>query len=79
MTTLQVKFCHDLSLEKPQYRGLLHGVRVILREHGLGGLYQVSVFMTLYPICLSAGKIVQLFRATPHARRDFTLLFLRLE
>ena len=44
MTTLQVKFCHDLSLEKPQYRGLSHGVKLIVREHGLGGLYQVQGF-----------------------------------
>ena len=41
MTTLQVKFCHDLSLEAPRYRGLLHGVRTIVKEDGWGGLYQV--------------------------------------
>lgn len=42
MTTLQVKFCHDLSLDTPKFKGLAHGTREIVRELGWKGVYQVS-------------------------------------
>jgi hypothetical protein len=41
MTSVQVRMCHDLGREQPQYRGLLHGVCTIVAESGVGALYQV--------------------------------------
>lgn len=43
MTTMQVKFCHDQSLEHPRFQGFVHGVKLIVKEHGFGGLYQVRL------------------------------------
>jgi len=40
METVKVKFIHDQSLEKPQYRGFAHGVSTIVRTEGFRGLYQ---------------------------------------
>ena len=37
---VQVKFIHDQSLPKPQYRGFFHGIGVIVRQEGLTGLYR---------------------------------------
>lgn len=53
MTTIQVKFCHDLSLPVPRYQGLRHGVNLIVREDGWRGLYQVrSVFIVAHTLVL---------------------------
>lgn len=41
MTTLQVKFCHDLSCDAPRYKGLRHGVQTIVSEEGWHGVYRV--------------------------------------
>ncbi|KAF9810576.1 hypothetical protein SFRURICE_021029 [Spodoptera frugiperda] len=40
METVKVKFINDLRLEKPRFRGFFHGVRTIVREDGVGGLYK---------------------------------------
>ena len=43
METIKVKFIDDLNSTKPKYRGLLHGVREIVREQGIRGTYQGMV------------------------------------
>lgn len=40
METVKVKFIHDQTLEKPRFRGFAHGLGVIVKSEGLGGLYQ---------------------------------------
>lgn len=36
---VQIKFINDRCSEQPKYRGLLHGIREIVRERGLGAMY----------------------------------------
>ncbi len=38
--SVKVKFINDRCSERPKYRGLLHGIREIVREKGLRGTYQ---------------------------------------
>eukprot|EP00033_Pygsuia_biforma_P001168 GCRY01001329.1.p1 GENE.GCRY01001329.1~~GCRY01001329.1.p1 ORF type:complete len:299 (-),score=51.92 GCRY01001329.1:278-1174(-) len=38
--TIKTKFISDLNRPVPRYRGLIHGVRSIVREEGIHGLYQ---------------------------------------
>ncbi|GBP55735.1 Tricarboxylate transport protein, mitochondrial [Eumeta japonica] len=40
METVKVKFINDMRLEKPRFRGFFHGVRMIVREEGIGGVYK---------------------------------------
>jgi len=40
METVKVKFIHDQTLAKPQYKGFVHGLKTIVRTEGFGGLYQ---------------------------------------
>nr|CAD2137746.1 unnamed protein product [Meloidogyne enterolobii] len=40
METIKVKFIHDQTLEKPRFRGFLHGLGVIVKTEGFKGLYQ---------------------------------------
>ncbi|CAF0872349.1 unnamed protein product [Brachionus calyciflorus] len=40
METVKVKFIHDQNSANPKYKGFSHGVREIVRQHGLGGLYK---------------------------------------
>lgn len=40
METIKVKFVHDHTLAEPRYKGLVHGVTLIVREEGLGGIYR---------------------------------------
>ncbi|ESN96467.1 hypothetical protein HELRODRAFT_67929, partial [Helobdella robusta] len=40
METVKVKFIHDQTLDRPQYRGFFHGVREIIKQNGLRGCYQ---------------------------------------
>lgn len=40
METVKVKFIHDQTLDKPRYRGFVHGLGVILKTDGPKGLYQ---------------------------------------
>lgn len=40
METVKVKMIHDQTLPNPRYRGLVHGVGVIVKEEGLGGVYR---------------------------------------
>lgn len=40
METVKVKFIHDQSRANPHYRGFFHGVRMIVKEHGIRGVYQ---------------------------------------
>ncbi|CAI5444548.1 unnamed protein product [Caenorhabditis angaria] len=40
METVKVKFIHDQTLEKPKYKGFFHGVRSIVANDGIGGLYK---------------------------------------
>lgn len=34
METIKVKFIHDQTLEKPRFRGFLHGLGVIVKTEG---------------------------------------------
>lgn len=40
METVKVKFIHDQNLKKPKYNGFFHGVRHIIAEQGMGGIYK---------------------------------------
>nr|XP_012216487.1 PREDICTED: putative tricarboxylate transport protein, mitochondrial [Linepithema humile] len=40
METIKVKFINDQRSAKPRFRGFLHGVRIIVKEHGFRGVYQ---------------------------------------
>ncbi|XP_045770224.1 putative tricarboxylate transport protein, mitochondrial [Maniola jurtina] len=40
METVKVKFINDMRMEKPRFRGFFHGVRTIVREEGIGGVYK---------------------------------------
>ena len=42
METVKVKFIHDMNQAKPQYRGLMHGMRTIIAQEGFRGCYKVS-------------------------------------
>ena len=45
METIKVKLIHDKFAEKPQYRGLIHGIVNIYKELGFKGVY-AGVFAT---------------------------------
>ncbi|KAF9916501.1 hypothetical protein BX616_003606 [Lobosporangium transversale] len=38
--TIKTKLIHDGNLPSPQYRGLIHGVKCIVRAEGFGGIYR---------------------------------------
>ncbi|KAI1320713.1 hypothetical protein EDD11_010247 [Mortierella claussenii] len=38
--TIKTKLIHDGNSPKPQYRGLVHGVKSIVKVEGLGGIYR---------------------------------------
>ncbi|KAL3068364.1 hypothetical protein niasHT_030655 [Heterodera trifolii] len=40
METVKVKFIHDQTLEKPRFRGFMHGMGVIMKTDGPRGFYQ---------------------------------------
>ncbi|XP_041347665.1 tricarboxylate transport protein, mitochondrial-like [Gigantopelta aegis] len=40
METVKVKFIHDQSSAHPHYRGFAHGIKCIVHENGLRGVYQ---------------------------------------
>lgn len=40
METVKVKFIHDQNQKKPKYNGFFHGVREIIKEKGIGGVYK---------------------------------------
>ena len=40
METVKVKFIHDQTLEKPRFRGFVHGVGTIIKTEGVKGVYQ---------------------------------------
>lgn len=40
METVKVKFIHDMNSANPQYRGLFHGMKTIIAQEGLGGIYK---------------------------------------
>lgn len=40
METVKVKFIHDQQSANPRYKGFFHGVREIIRQEGLGGIYK---------------------------------------
>lgn len=40
METIKVKFINDQASQKPKYRGFSHGIRSIIAEQGLRGIYQ---------------------------------------
>jgi len=47
MENVKVKFIHDQVLsEKPRYRGFFHGMKVILSENGIAGIYK-GLFPTI--------------------------------
>jgi len=43
METVKVKFIHDMNQAKPQYRGLMHGMRTIIAQEGFRGCYKVNL------------------------------------
>lgn len=40
METIKVKFIDDQQSAKPRYKGFFHGVRTIVAEQGIGGIYK---------------------------------------
>ncbi|XP_053617116.1 putative tricarboxylate transport protein, mitochondrial [Plodia interpunctella] len=40
METVKVKFINDMRTEKPRFKGFFHGVRTIVKEEGVGGVYK---------------------------------------
>ncbi|XP_072383030.1 putative tricarboxylate transport protein, mitochondrial [Diabrotica undecimpunctata] len=40
METVKVKFINDQRSQTPRFKGFFHGVRMIVREEGLGGVYK---------------------------------------
>lgn len=40
METVKVKFIHDQNSANPKYKGFFHGVREIVRQYGIGGVYK---------------------------------------
>lgn len=40
METVKVKFIHDQNQKKPRFNGFFHGVREIIKEQGLSGVYK---------------------------------------
>ena len=40
METVKVKFIHDQNSANPKYRGFVHGIREIVKEYGVGGVYK---------------------------------------
>jgi solute carrier family 25 citrate transporter 1 len=40
METVKVKFVHDQSLAEPKFKGFLHGLRKIIKNEGIGGIYK---------------------------------------
>ncbi|XP_053999575.1 putative tricarboxylate transport protein, mitochondrial [Hylaeus anthracinus] len=40
METIKVKFINDQRSANPKYRGFLHGVKMIIQEYGVRGIYQ---------------------------------------
>jgi solute carrier family 25 citrate transporter 1 len=40
METIKVKFIHDQNSANPKYRGFYHGVREIIKQNGIGGIYK---------------------------------------
>ncbi|VDN25257.1 unnamed protein product, partial [Cylicostephanus goldi] len=40
METIKVKFIHDQALEKPRFRGFIHGLSCIIKDEGIGGIYK---------------------------------------
>ncbi|XP_026279449.1 putative tricarboxylate transport protein, mitochondrial [Frankliniella occidentalis] len=40
METIKVKFIDDQRLAQPRFRGFFHGVRTIVKEQGVGGVYK---------------------------------------
>jgi solute carrier family 25 (mitochondrial citrate transporter), member 1 len=40
METIKVKFIHDQNSANPKYKGFYHGVREIIKEQGIGGIYK---------------------------------------
>lgn len=40
METIKVKFINDQRSGKPRFKGFFHGVALIIREQGIGGVYK---------------------------------------
>jgi solute carrier family 25 citrate transporter 1 len=40
METVKVKFIHDQQSANPKFKGFFHGVREIIKQEGLGGIYK---------------------------------------
>lgn len=40
METVKVKFINDQRSAKPRFRGFIHGVGMIIKEEGIGGVYK---------------------------------------
>uniref|UniRef100_A0A1B6D532 Citrate transport protein n=1 Tax=Clastoptera arizonana TaxID=38151 RepID=A0A1B6D532_9HEMI len=38
--SIKVKFINDQRLENPRFKGFIHGIRLIIKEHGFHGIYQ---------------------------------------
>ncbi|KAM7361638.1 putative tricarboxylate transport protein, mitochondrial isoform 1-T5 [Cochliomyia hominivorax] len=40
METIKVKFVHDQRSKEPKFKGFFHGVRTIIQNEGIGGIYK---------------------------------------
>ncbi|VEN54056.1 unnamed protein product [Callosobruchus maculatus] len=40
METIKVKFINDQRTGNPRYKGLIHGIGLIIKEHGISGIYK---------------------------------------
>nr|CAH7768724.1 unnamed protein product [Callosobruchus chinensis] len=40
METIKVKFINDQRTGNPRYKGLVHGIALIIKEQGIGGIYK---------------------------------------
>ena len=49
METIKVKFIHDQTLEKPRFRGFLHGLGVIVKTEGFKVFF--LIFFVSVKIC----------------------------
>lgn len=41
--TLKTKIIHDKLSTSPQFRNVFHGIRTIIKEQGIGGVYKGGV------------------------------------
>ena len=84
METIKVKFIHDQTQPNPRYKGLLHGVRLIIREEGFLGVYKGLVptilkqgtnQMMRFFVFMNLKKMIQKGDNTKNIGSLYTFLF----